>query len=426
MKAVLRNMVMLLAMAACRVDDPVVPLPLQELRTFEIAPVRAKRLPDDNGFLLFCRRASSDPSLDFVQLMDRYGTLGARIGLGGLASRVENIDFLQEDIWITDALPTPDGGLVLLGMGLQRDLDDRLHLFMYELDGAGQEIGPPIRRFLCSGAEVNVPADLDQLYDAVVLGSLVGADEGRVAAIARYVRDGQVERRSFVLPRTGLGSSISAGAIAMASEDHVVQFMVTDPNMPEQVLLGYDTTGVGSSSALHVQRLDVSGPHPIMVEEGTITARNATATHVTMRDGQLLIAGHSDPDEPGVLRPFVGRVPALAFADQAVVFPGIRNGRSVVPYALDAGSNTSWIACTAYEQAVTTDELRRDDLFGDLLLAEVDGAGNVSNEQLIIPGQGLRPLAMRVEDGVTHLVGLLHPFLNVDLLHAFQLRTEGP
>jgi hypothetical protein len=410
----------------CKPDEAVEPLPIDAYRTYDLAPVRAIQLPDDRGTLLLCRRAPSDPSLDHAQLLDINGEPGLRIPFGTLPRVVENITFLQDDVWITDVLPTPDGGFVAMGLGLQRAQDDRLHLLMYRLNAGGVPIGEPGRRFICNHADVGVRNDIDRLFDASVRATLIGADGERVAAVVRYGRQGVVERRMYMLPRSGSAQALAAPPIPLGSPLHHLQFIITDPQAPEQVLLGYDTTGTGGASALRMERIDLEGTSPTVMQSVTLLAPNARVTDLSMANGALTITGHADPIEPGVLRPFIARITDLGSANAAIAFPDIAPGRSVCPYALDASIDPPRIACAIYEQAVVTDQLRRNDLFADLAIARVDGAGNPIEEQLVLPGQGLRPLAMREHAGTAVIVGVLHPFLNVELVHAFHLRAEIP
>ncbi|MCB0795599.1 MAG: hypothetical protein KDB88_12755 [Flavobacteriales bacterium] len=420
------SLVIAFGLYGCTAETPLEPLPVDELLTYEEVTVDVREAQGRDGQWLLCRRVPTDPFLDHARFLAGDGTLGPRIDFDALPRLVENVQFNEEDIWITELLPLGDGGVVLLGMGIQRDLEDRLHLVMYQLNASLGLVGAPLRRFVRSRVDLGIRDDIDRAYDAKALGCFLGSNAQQVAAVVRSNSNGLAERRLFVLPRTSASSLATSVAIPFADTDHDLQFMLTDPSAPDHVWLGLDTTGAGAGTALLVQRIDLSQQVPLVVDQGIAQARNTQVNDAVAKGSGLVLVGHAEPDQAGQLRPFMASLSSAGSIDVALTFLEIETERSVCAYAVDATVEPAWVGLSLYEQAIMTDELRREDLFGDLRVCRVTTNGGISDERTLIPGQGLRPLAIHERGGEAWVIGVLHPFLNVDLLHSFSITSSAP
>ncbi|MBK6371518.1 MAG: hypothetical protein IPF64_17365 [Flavobacteriales bacterium] len=129
-----------LLFTACTKEPVIETLPLTDFKVHDLVPVRAVEIPSTGGMALLCKRSIDDPVLARAVVLDAQGELVSQLEFGGLPSTVENITFGRKHgplpIWSLRW----DGTFLLLGIGRQTDIADRLHLLVHHVDANGSPL----------------------------------------------------------------------------------------------------------------------------------------------------------------------------------------------------------------------------------------------------------------------------------------------
>ena len=426
LRVLLRQLALVLLVTGCAKESTVEPLPLEEFSVHEAIPVRSVPIPATNGMALLCKRAIDDPVLAYALLFDANGALNGRIDFNGLPNTVENIAFEPESWFITDLVPAPDGTFLLIGLGRQVDLADRLHLLVYRVNAAGYSISAPVRRYVTDQCTLVRAEDMDQLYRTAARAALRTTEH--LVATVRYDRqEGPIVNgyhRSFQIGLATGAGSYGTPAVEFNDPGHALHHVLADDQGGSYLLM--DTTNAqGPGTHLLVKHIAWSSQSLGMVEEGILELRDAEPNAAFVQGGDLVLAGAYQV-EADVRRPFFCRAPSVTGMNAGITFPDLGSlGRSALIGALTPTDNGFIASGQVYEQSVISLRAMRDDRFCDLVSAQLGPAGVQQESWVIIPGKGLRALGAWGADGRS-VAGAFHPFLNTDYIHAFVLSTSTP
>ncbi|MBK8709999.1 MAG: hypothetical protein IPN30_16155 [Flavobacteriales bacterium] len=409
-----------LLFTACTKEPVIETLPLTDFKVHDLVPVRAVEIPSTGGMALLCKRSIDDPVLARAVVLDAQGELVSQLEFGGLPSTVENITFGPETWSITDLVPQMDGTFLLLGIGRQTDLADRLHLLVHHVDANGSPLSTPIRRYVTDQSVLVRADDLDQLYRTTALGAIRSTD--RLAVTVRYDRGEEAFYRNYQIGLTGDAGSYSSAPVELASTDHLLHNVMADGEGGTYILL--DTTNPsGPDTYLLVNHITWGVQNITEVESSILPLRAAVPLSVQRAGNELVIAGNYQT-EADVRRPFFCRSTSIQGLDDGTVFPDIGGGdRSASIAAIVAEPSGFTAVCTVYEQRVLSLRALRDDRFCDLTTATLSPNGDLLDTRPIITGKGLRALGAWSQG--EQLIGAFHPFLNTEYMHGFVLETAA-
>lgn len=424
--ALIRLLLVPLLMVGCAKEPSVEPLPLVAFAVHDAVPVRAVRLGATNGVALLCKRAIDDPVLAEVLLFGTDGSLTGRIDLDLLPNVVENIAFAPESWFITDLVPASDGTMLLIGLGRQADLADRLHLLVYHVNATGTPLAPPVRRYVTDQLMLERADDIDQLYRTTARAALRTPDQ--LVATVRYDRQEgplmQAYQRSFQIGLAAGAGSYGTAAAPLASVDHALWQVVADGLGGSYHLIDTTRSG-GPGTQLLVKHHQWGAQAITSSEQGIVELRDAEPHAAMITDGQLVMAG-AYQTEADVRRAFFCRASGMADLNAGITFPDLgANERSVAIGALAPVDGGFVAIANVYEQRVISVRAMRDDRFCDLVSARLNSDGAQLDNRMVIPGKGLRVLGSWRSAGEL-AVGAFHPFLNTDYMHAFVTRTSAP
>ncbi len=407
---------------ACEKDsEPGTAPPIQDFRTFERVTVVVK---DDanGGHVLLCKQVPSDRVTSHIQLLGADGTLQSAIPFDALPRRIENIDFLPEDLLFTDVQALADGSLVLVGTGLQSALDERLHLVMYRMTHTGDLLGDPIRRYITDHAEViTVPpteprADPDGLPRQRAL--IAPLDEGLVVA-ARWETEDAAGIRLWWFPAVGGAGAVTSTDLPLQEFDDRLLQCAADPSTGHVVLV----VDQGTTGGHHQTRLvgfNAANGTWAEPEECLLPGIDLEPQQLVFQEGAFLLVGYRPSD--GLIRPVISRFQTVASAasgmldvsdpssvgDPLAAYCGwVRNGR--IRLALQhhaSGAEPPWFT---------------GDLTSDLVIADLDANAAVTERQVLLPGQGLRAIDLSGTEPACRIIGSMHPYLNAGYEHTFFL-----
>ncbi len=426
MKKLLVIMMLPMLLAACSKEPAAVPLPIDDLKTLDVVPVRSVDLPLTSGAVLLCKRAIDDPTFSSALILDRTGASLSTMDFTQLPRTVENITFSADALFITDLVPLSPDRFILLGYGIQQELDDRLHLVVYQVDGRGTPIFPPVRRFVSDRTVLNRSDDIQELYSTQVLGALSAAD--RLVAVVRYDREEEPVvkgyHRTYQLLLGENGGNYIGPNVPLADEAHLLRAVVPDGEGGTFVML--DTTGIAINSHHGLlQRTNWGAGGPTGRSEGILSLASVVPSCLRMVNGTLHISGHFQ-SEPDVRTPFLSRTNSAAEIDANTSFPPLSGSdRSAIVQAIIPVDNGVMLIGNVFEQRVVSDRAIRDDRFADLVRVVVPEAGSPQVAQPVVQGMGLHALGAWMEDDL-FITGSLHPFLNTDYLHGFVTRIDRP
>ena len=407
---------------ACGKDpEEEAPPRIRDFRTFGLVTVVVKDDVDD-GHVLLCKSAPSDRSTSNIRLLGSDGSLQGDIALGELPRRIEDLDFLPEDLLYTDVEPLDDGSLLLAGTGLQSGLDDRLHMVLYRLTRTGDPVGEPIRRFITEhAAVVTVPptepqADPDGLPRHRAL--IARLNEG-IAVAVRWETQVAAGIRLWWIPTADMGVAITSTDLPLGPPgDRLLQF-AGGPSTG-QVVVVVDHASTGGHHQTRVVGFHVDAGTWSAPEECVLPWSDLEPQQLTFTEGTFLLIGHRPVD--GFIRPFISRFQTAASAADGLfaVSDPVSAGHPLAAYCAQVINGSIRIAMQEHEASAAPPWFNGD-ITSDLVLAKLDANGNVVDRQVIVPGQGLRAIAVSSTEGQTRVIGTMHPYLNAAYEHTFFL-----
>jgi len=414
---------MLLVIGGCTKETTLEPLPLDEFTVLEAIPVRCVEDPYTGGIIVLCKRAIDDPVLASALFFDANGTAQGELNFSGLNSKVENITFGVEAWSITDLVPRPDGTYLLIGVGIQTAIDDRIHLLVHHVGRTGSAVEPPVRRFVADKGTLVRATDTDELYRTKALGAL--RDTERLVVAMRYDRqEGPIvagyHRTYQIALVAGVGSN-GGPPNELANADHLLHGLLADGSGGTFTIT--DTINpAGPGKALKVihdtWENDVQQPMWAVLD-----LRDAVPTGFRMQNEELILAGHYQV-EADVRRPFFARGSTATDLQNGISYPLLAStDRTALIGSLTPTNDGFTVMCNIYDQAALSQRALRDDRFCDLISAQLASDGTVRSTTTIIPGKGLRALGAWAQGDL--VAGAFHPFLNTDIMHAFVLRTTS-
>lgn len=408
---------------ACTKEPAIEPLPLAGFVVYDVVPVRAVNLPS-GGVAILCKRSIDDPVLASALLFNGAGTLTSRMDFERLPSTVENIAFGAETWSITDLVPMDDGTFLLIGLGRQTDLEDRLHLVVYRADASGNAIGAPVRRYVADQSVMVRADDVDELYLTKALGALRA--DGRLVVTVRYDR---LEdpltipyHRTFQIGLTGEEGNYAGPSIQMVTGDLQLRHVLADGQGGTYTLLDIPNSTIGTN--LRVEHATWGEQTITGIQHGVLPLRDAEPSSVLVHDGALVMAGNYQV-EADVRRPFFTRATTVTELLAGTVLPDIGGSdRSAIIRALVPDGSGFTAVCNVYEQQVLSIGALRDDRFCDLTSATLAPDGSLLSTRDIIAGKGLHALGAW-GGGAGWIAGSFHPFLNTDYMHGFVVQTTA-
>jgi hypothetical protein len=383
---------------------------LSNFRTYDLIPMDAQR-SSDGGFVLQCKRAIGDPKAAFAQFMDGQGNLTSRIDYGQLPLRVENVNFLREDIAITDILPWGDGSYVLAGFGRETELDNRLHALVYRVNANGSLLGAPIRRYIAAGSVLETQNDLNRAYRTTV--KAVRDATGKLFLAVRYETASTARCRLFGINLEG-GGGPTGNEILLDQKQHRLQSLWMRDN--GELWLIMDASVSPTETKLHVRVFDSS--FLSLVDEGFIDKKNARVTALLDEVSQVRIIGIHDrgTDEPWSFQAR-GTNPGNLIPSDI----GQPTDRAGTAYAATWDGANCHVAVSNHEARVLSPEGLRDDRVSDLQWVTLGSDGERIAAQDILKGHGARALGCFMSDTGPIIIGAMHPYLNADYAHGFYL-----
>lgn len=412
----------LLMLIACRKDlEPSTAAPVKDFHTFDMVTVVAKGDPL-GGHVLLCKHAPSERRTSLIRFIGDDGTLQGAIAFDALPHRIENLDFLPEDLLLTDIEPVADGGILLVGTGLQSDLDDRSHMVLYHLSRTGDLIGQPLRRYIIEHAvEYTVPpteptADPDGLPRQ---RALIAPLNGGIAVAARWETEDASGIRLFWIPTDDVSGTVTSTDLPLGPPtDRLLQF-AGDPSTG-QVALVVDHATSGGHHQTRIAGFQVSSGDWSAPEECLLPGIDMEPQQLSFTEGAFLLIGHRPLD--GFIRPFISRFQTAASASNGLVnvTDEVSAGHPLAAYCGQVSDGSIRLALQEYEPSAAPPWFYGD-ITSDLILAKLDGTGNVVDRRVIVPGQGLRAIALSGTEGRCRIIGTMHPYLNAGYEHTFYL-----
>ena len=416
-KILFSSAVLVTLLTSCAKEPVAESLPLSNFQVHDLIPARAVELPSTNGLALLCKRSIDDPVIASAVLFNANGEISSRMDFSTLPNVVENITFGPEDAYITDLVPMADGSFILLGLGRQTDIEDRLHLLVYRVDATGSALSAPVRRFVADKSTLVQAENLDQLYRSKALGALLSND--RLVVTVRYDRlEGPITnayQRSYQVGLSASVGSYGSAPVQLAVNSHLLRGTLAD-GMGGSFTLMDATNGPGTQ--LTVQRTTWGTSAIAGTESDMLPLRDADPMAFRMVDNDLVIAGNYQV-EADVHRPFFCRAGSPSGLGASIVFPDIGgNDHSANIAALVPTATGFNVVCNVYDRPVMSVRAMRDDLFCDLLTATLSANGALIDTQELITGSGLRALGAYGQEG-EHITGAFHPFNNTEYVHCF-------
>lgn len=407
--------------AACTKELVVEPLPLAGFTVYDAVPVRAVNLPS-GGVAMLCKRSIDDPVLASALVFDAQGALMGRMDFGQLPGHVENITFGPEDWYVTDLVPMDDGTFMVISLGRQRELDDRLHLLIHRVTASGASIMTPIRRYVTDHGALVRAEDIDQLYRTTARAAL--RTTLHLVVTVRYDRQEgtiiQAYHRSFQVGLAAGAGSYGLPAIPLAAPEHALWHVVADGQGGSLHIMDTTNTG-GPGNHLLVKRIQWGAQFMEGTEQGTLQLRDAEPHAAMMANGELILAGAYQV-AADVRRPFFSRSSGPA-AESTITYPDLGAGDRSALFGALAPVGGGFVAMgNVYEQQVVSVRAMREDRFCDLNSAKLNPDGTVQESRTVISGKGLRVLGAWGPEGEL-VAGAFHPFLNTDYMHGFVAST---
>jgi len=406
----------------CTKEPAAEPLPLDQFTVMEAVSIRTVQDPYAGGIVVLCKRAIDDPVLAKALFFNANGTLESTLEFAGLTSTVENITFGSEAWSITDLVPLPNNAYLLIGVGIQTEIDDRIHVLVHRVDRSGTALAQPVRRFVADKGTLVRANDMDELYRTRALGAL--RDPDRLIVTVLYDRaEGPLPtayHRTYQIALTaGVGSS--AGLPLSVASDHLIHGLLADGSGGTLLFMDTENTaGPGKDVLVTHSTWTDEVQHTVSTPLGL---RDAVPTSILLHDGALVIAGHYQVDAD-VRRPFFTASSDLENIQNAISYPQLAGTDRTALIRAISPSNGGYIATSnVYDQPVLSIRALRDDRFCDLTTAQLAVDGSVVSTEVVIVGKGLRALGSWGEGN--WLVGAFHPYLNTDYMHTFVLRTTN-
>ncbi len=417
------SLTLLCTLMGCTKEPAAEPLPLDQFTVMEAVSVRTVQDPYSGGIIVLCKRAIDDPVLAKALFFGANGDLESTLEFAGLTNTVENITFGTEAWSITDLVPLPNNAYLLIGVGIQTEIDDRIHVLVHRVDRSGNTLAQPVRRFVADKGTLVRANDMDELYRTRALGAM--RDPDRLIVTVRYDRaEGPLptayHRTYQIALSAGVGSSAGL-PVQLVTADHLIHGLLADGS--GGTLLFMDTENTSGPGK------DVLVTHSMWTDEAEQTVatpfglRDAVPTSFLMHDGVLALAGYYQVDAD-VRRPFFAASSDLDNVQNAISYPQLAGtDRTALISAISPANGGYNATSNVYDQPVLSIRALRDDRFCDLTTAQLAADGSVVSTKVVIAGKGLRALGSWGEGN--WLVGAFHPYLNTDYLHTFVLRTTN-
>lgn len=415
-------MLSVVLLAACKKDHEEEAYPnIRDFRTFGSVTVVVKDHVD-GGHVLLCKSAPSDRSTSHIRFLGSDGRLQGSIALDQLPRRIEGLDLLPEDLLYTDVEPFDDGSLLLVGTGLQSGLDDRLHMVLHHLTRTGDPIGEPVRRYITEHASVVTVPPTEPMADPDGLPrqrALIARLNGGIAVAVRWETQAAAGIRLWRIPTGDAGGPITSTDLSLGPPtDRFLQF-AGDPSTGQVVVVAdHATTGGHHQTRVvgfHVDAGAWSAP-----EECLLPGSDLEPQQLSFTDGAFLLIGHRPVD--GFIRPFISRFQTAASAASGMlaVSDPVSIGHPLAAYCAQVSNGSIRIAMQDHEASAVPPWFNGD-LTSDLVLAKLDANGAVVDREVIVPGQGLRAIAVSGTQGQVSIIGTMHPYLNAGFEHTFFL-----
>lgn len=407
---------------ACTKDtDPIERPAIREFRAFDLVTAVAKA-DGDHGHVLLCKQAPTDRRTSDIRWIGTDGSLQGGIPLGMLPRRIENLDFLEEELLFTDLSMQADGDLILAGTAVQTALDARLYMVLYRMTRAGVLIGAPIRRYITDQAVTITVPPTEPLADPDGLPrqrALVAVLPTGVAVAARWGTATAAGVRAWWFPSGDQGGAVATVDLALDRPDDRMILFAGDP-VSSRVVLVLDRGTSGGHHHTRVVGFQLSDGVWSSPEEIELPWSDMEPQQLAFVDGTFLLVGYKPAGD--VVRPFISRFVSVADAANGTreVQDPASAGRPLTAYCARIENGTVLLAMQDHEPSAAAPWFTAD-LSSDLVLARVDADGVVIERRVLVPGQGLRAIDLTGGDGGTRIIGSMHPYLNAGYEHTFFL-----
>ncbi len=398
------------------------PPPIADYRTYDWVPVSVKDAGDE-GFAVLCKNSPIERRTGYIQLLGTDGGEGARMNLDALPTRIEDIEFLPEDLLYTDFVQR-DGTYIIVGTGRQTDLDNRLHLVVQVTDRNGSPLAEPFRRFLTGESEVvtNDAADADKDLNGLPrLRALCDTYADALVVAARWETAAAAGVRLFRFPLHAGGASDAWTDIALAGPTDRLLHMACDKTNGRTVIVT-DADGVATGTKVWGFMPTASGWES-EGEQNLTGGGRMDPQQLTFSGNGFVMVGNQVVSGTERIQPFVCRFVDAAGASGAVhpVSGIVSDERPVASYCTGSWDGGTHLLAQVHEASALVPYFDGD-ITSDLELVDLDGGGNKVGEPVgIILGQGLRAMGAFDKVGAHIIIGSQHPFLNAGYQHTFYL-----
>ena len=415
----------LVAFAGCSKDaDEEPPPPIADYRTYDWVPVSVKDAGDE-GFAVLCKISPIERRTGYIQLLAAGGGEGARLDLNVLPTRIEDIEFLPEDLLYTDFVQR-DGTYIIVGTGRQTDLDNRLHLVVQVTDRNGTSIAEPFRRFLTGGSEIvtNDASDADKDLNGLPrLRALCDTYGEALVVAARWETATAAGVRLFRFP-------LHAGSVPDAWKDIPLDgpadrllHMACDKTNGRTIIVT-DADGPASGTKVWGFTPTTNG-WDLEGEEGHNLAGEGRIDpqQLSFAGNRFLMVGNQVVSGTDRIQPFVSRFDHAGAASDAIhpVSGIVSDALPVASYCAGTWDSGTHLLAQVHEGSALVPYFDGD-ITSDLELVDLDGSDNKIGEPMeIILGQGLRAMGAFDKAGEHIVIGSQHPFLNAGYQHTFYL-----
>ncbi|HRH69978.1 MAG TPA: hypothetical protein PLB89_10765 [Flavobacteriales bacterium] len=416
----------ILLSVSCRKEEPVQEMPVSDVKAHPIYTVHVKRLPQ-GGYLLQCVDDPTYRRLDFAQLMSADGELLQRIDYAPI--RAAYSTDLDKEFYITDIVPMGPDRYAVIGFGIEvTDTGYPTDLVIHQVNTNGEQVAEIIERPLGSIGITEHESFLYPTYKERAIGvSTPNGDLVVALNMGLYSGPGTHVLKLYRFPLSGPPST-----------ERAISF--TGP---------YDTQG----SFMWSIQPSTTEPDKVLLLQSDYYLFN-TLRKLAFTPTAIIEEEVDRPSFPFVFRPYVFLQDVdgtYAFGGNRVdwgqvlsgFFPQIQQGACesalYQQYQFPPGYGNAPFQCyagafwngklalltSAYEAGVIQPYFpgdRESDL-GLMFISPEDNT--VTDYRTLIPGQGMRGIALFNDGGQLVVIGTNYPYENTSLHHTFFMRVKN-